>query len=186
MREIRLHGRGGQGVVVAAKVLAQAFFEEGYEVQTFPSFGAERRGAPVVAFLRMGREAIYERCGLYHPDDLLVLDQMIPESVDVSEGLKENGFVVINSRRPSSAYSNLSHFRVVTFDCDQLAEDSGLGGSPTPIVNTVILGAFAKITGLVKMESVARGIDRWVPVRPKDNIEAAWAAYELARPYSRM
>ena len=168
-------------MVLAARMLAQAFFEEGYEVQTFPSFGAERRGAPLVAFLRADKEKISERCGLYHKDHLIILDEKILESVDVSQGLKENAFIIINSPSlPNNYGDKLARYRVVTFDCDSVAKKHQLGSSQMPVTNTIMLGVFAKVTGLVKMDSVAKGIKRWLPGNAEGNIRAARSAYEKA------
>jgi len=185
MNEITVHGRGGQGVVVAARMLAQAFFEEGYEVQTFPSFGAERRGAPLVAFLRVSKEKISERCGLYQQDHLMILDKKILDSIDLSQGVKQDAVIIINSPEPPETYSNkLARYRVVTFDCNLVAREHRLGSSQMPAINTVMLGVFAKVTGLVKMDSVAKGIKRWLPGIAEGNIRAARAAYEKAQSYS--
>lgn len=179
-----MHGRGGQGVVVALRMLAQAFFEEGYEVQTFPSFGAERRGAPLVAFLRVSKEKISERCGLYQQDHLMILDKMILDSIDLNQGLKEDAFIIINSSELPCTYTKLARYRVVTFDCNLVAKEHQLGSSQMPVINTIMLGVFAKVTGLVKIDSVAKGIKRWLPGSSEGNIRAARAAYEKAKSYS--
>jgi 2-oxoacid:acceptor oxidoreductase gamma subunit (pyruvate/2-ketoisovalerate family) len=185
MNEIAMHGRGGQGVVVALRMLAQAFFEEGYEVQTFPSFGAERRGAPLVAFLRVSKEKISERCGLYQQDHLMILDKKILDSIDVNQGVKEDAFIIINCPELPSTYSNkLARYRVVTFDCNLVAKEHQLGSSQMPVVNTIMLGVFAKVTGLVRIDSVAKGIKRWLPASSEGNIRAARTAYEKAQSYS--
>ncbi len=91
MIEIRTHGRGGQGAVIASEILAEAFFREGKYVQAFPAFGVERRGAPVVAFTRVADDEIRERCEIYEPDHLIVLDPVLIDTVNITAGLKKGG-----------------------------------------------------------------------------------------------
>src|SRR5512135_2441818 len=104
MIEIRFHGRGGQGAVIASKILASALFKEGKFAQAFPAFGAERRGAPVMAFTRFDQKAISRRSIVYEPDHVVVLDEPILDVVDVTSGLKEGGWILINSPRDSSFF----------------------------------------------------------------------------------
>jgi 2-oxoacid:acceptor oxidoreductase gamma subunit (pyruvate/2-ketoisovalerate family) len=180
MIEIRFHGRGGQGAVMASKILASALFKEGKYAQAFPAFGAERRGAPVMAFTRFDRKAITRRSMVYEPDHVVVLDEPILEVVDVTAGLKENGWILINTPKPPSAFSRLGQFRVATVDANRIAQENGLGSVTSPVVNTVILGAFAKITGLVGVKAVLEGIKEYVPSKPEANVAAAKAAFEQA------
>jgi pyruvate ferredoxin oxidoreductase gamma subunit len=104
MRELRIHGRGGQGAVIASKLLAVALFREGRWVQSFPAFGVERRGAPVTAFLRVSESPIRLRCEVAAPDDLIVLDPTLIGAIDVAAGLKPGGSILINSDRSPDAY----------------------------------------------------------------------------------
>lgn len=180
MIEIRLHGRGGQGVVIASKILASALFKEGKYAQSIPAFGAERRGAPVVAFTRFDNKPITRRSQVYEPDHVIVLDEPILEVVDVTAGLKRGGWIFINTPKPSSAFQKFSSFRVATVDANRIAQENGLGSTTAPIVNTVILGAFAKITGLVGLEVVIEGIQENVPAKTEANTAAAKAAYQQA------
>ena len=180
MIEIRFHGRGGQGAVLASKILASALFKEGKYAQAFPAFGAERRGAPVMAFTRFDKRTITRRSMVYEPDHVVVLDEPIIEVVDVTAGLKENGWILINSPRPSSAFPQLAKFRVATVDANRIAADNGLGSVTSPVVNTVILGAFAKITGLVGLKAVVEGIKEYAPGKTEANVAAAKSAYEQA------
>jgi 2-oxoacid:acceptor oxidoreductase gamma subunit (pyruvate/2-ketoisovalerate family) len=173
MRELRIHGRGGQGAVIASKLLAAALFHEGRSVQSFPAFGVERRGAPVTAFLRMSDGPILLRCEVTAPDDLVVLDPTLIRAVDVTAGLKPGGTVLINSDKPALAYEPLARFRVVTVDASAIARRNGLGSKTQPIVNTAILGAFAAATGLVKLESVLDAIREEVPFHTEKNLQAA-------------
>jgi 2-oxoacid:acceptor oxidoreductase gamma subunit (pyruvate/2-ketoisovalerate family) len=174
MRELRIHGRGGQGAVIASKVLAAALFREGRSVQSFPAFGVERRGAPVTAFLRISEGPILLRCEVTAPDDLVVLDPTLIGAVDVAAGLKPGGTLLVNSEKAPEAYPALAaRFRVVTVDASAIARRHGLGSRTQPIVNTAILGAFATATGLVRLESVLHAIREEVTARPGDNVAAA-------------
>ena len=174
MRELRIHGRGGQGAVIASKVLAAAFFREGRSVQSFPAFGVERRGAPVTAFLRVAEGPILLRCEVQTPQDLIVLDPTLVRAVDVTAGLEPGGGILINSERPAASYDALGlRFRVATVDASDIARRHGLGSKTQPIVNTAILGAFAVFSGLVTLESVCAAIREEITIRPAENVAAA-------------
>ena len=180
MIEIRFHGRGGQGAVIASKILAAALFKEGKYAQAFPAFGAERRGAPVMAFTRFDKKTITRRCQVYEPDHVVVLDEPIVEVVDVTAGLKTGGWILINSPKPSSTFPKLAKYRVATVDANRIAHENGLGTATAPVVNTVILRAFAKATGLVGLKAIVEGIQENVPSKTEANVAAAKAAYEQA------
>jgi len=182
MRELRFHGRGGQGTVVASKLLAVALFREGRQVQSFPAFGVERRGAPVTAFLRVSDAPILLRCEITQPDDLIILDATLIGATDVTAGLKAGGSILINSQRPPDAYPDLSgRFRVATVDASAIAQRFGLGSKTQPIVNTAILGALAVVTELVTLDSVCEAIREEVPHKPEANMHAARAAAEAVQ-----
>ncbi|HSR10134.1 MAG TPA: 2-oxoacid:acceptor oxidoreductase family protein [Thermodesulfobacteriota bacterium] len=180
MVEIRFHGRGGQGAVIASKILASAFFKEGKHAQAFPAFGSERRGAPVMAFTRIDRKEITRRSMIYEPDHVVVLDEPILDVVDVTAGLKDKGWILINTPKAPPEFPGLKKFRVATVDANRIAVDHSLGSISAPVVNTVILGAFARITGLVGLAAVLEGIKEYVPSKPESNIAAAKEAYEKA------
>jgi 2-oxoacid:acceptor oxidoreductase gamma subunit (pyruvate/2-ketoisovalerate family) len=187
MREIRIHGRGGQGAVIASKLLAAAFFNEGGSVQSFPAFGVERRGAPVTAFLRVDDEPILLRCEITEPDDLVVLDPTLIEAVDVSTGLKPGGSILINSDRDPADYRQLrERFNVATVDAAAIARNHKLGSKTQPIVNTAILGAFAIYSKAISLESVCKAIAEEAPVQPEENVKAAREAAEAVRSVSRL
>ncbi|MDI7277489.1 MAG: 2-oxoacid:acceptor oxidoreductase family protein [Anaerolineae bacterium] len=181
MIEIRIHGRGGQGAVIASKVLATAVFLEGKFVQSFPSFGVERRGAPVTAFTRIDDHPIRLRCQIYEPDHLIVLDPTLVQAVDVTVGLKPGGKIVINSSRPPSAFSLADHYLVATVDASAIAVRHRLGPVSAPIVNTAILGAFARVTGLVGIEALREAVRDVVPVKKEANVAAMEEAYDEVR-----
>jgi len=177
MIEIRIHGRGGQGAVVASAVLASAFFYDGRYVQAFPAFGVERRGAPVMAFTRWDYKPIRIRTNVYRPDHVIVLDwALILEGVDVATGLKENGWILINSSKELEI-NEFSKFKVAIVDAGAIAVAHQLGTSTAPVVNTAILGAFSKITGMVTIGSVIRAIRENVPDKKEENVAAARDAY---------
>jgi 2-oxoacid:acceptor oxidoreductase gamma subunit (pyruvate/2-ketoisovalerate family) len=174
MRELRIHGRGGQGAVIASKVLAVALFKEGRWVQSFPAFGVERRGAPVTAFLRTADAPIRLRCEISAPDDLIVLDPTLIGVTDVTAGLKTGGLILINSRKPASSYRDLcDRFLVATVDASSIAVGHGLGSRSQPIVNTAILGAFAVASNLVSLDAICEAIAEEVPVHREENVAAA-------------
>ena len=178
MYEIRFHGRGGQGAVVASTVLASAFFKEGKFVQAFPNFGAERRGAPVVAFTRVSDVKIRERFGIYEPDCLIILDSSLTRRKGIAQGLKEGQWIIINSDKKPEDYQFLGPYRVATLDANSIAVKFGLGNISVPIVNTTILGAFAKATQTVKIDSIMEAVRENVPSKPENNAKAALEAFD--------
>ncbi|MBC8278726.1 MAG: 2-oxoacid:acceptor oxidoreductase family protein [FCB group bacterium] len=180
MLEIRFHSRGGQGGVIAGKLLAVAFDKEGKFVQTFPSFGVERRAAPVQTFLRIDDRPIRIRNQVYAPDMLIVLDPSLITFTPVLAGLKDGGKIIINTEKTSADFDFSDMYETVTVNASKIALDHKLGSMTQPIVNTAILGAFAKITGLVSIESVIEAIVGDIPVKPEENAAAAREAYESA------
>ncbi len=151
MIEIRFHGRGGQGAVTSAELLALAAIEEGKYAQAFPSFGPERRGAPVVAFCRIDDQPIRIRANIYEPDIVVVLDASLLKIVNVASGLKPNGLVVTTSSDSPEAVKSLLKIknRIGVVDAVKIAREV-LG---LPITNTTMLGSLVKTAGLVKKES---------------------------------
>lgn len=178
MIEIRFHGRGGQGAVVASKIMAKAVFLDGKYSQSFPAFGVERRGAPVTAFLRVDNAPIRLRTEIYEPDHLVILDPILVEQVPVTRGLTPNGIIVINSNKPPEDYKQtFEGYRVATVQASTIAFRHHLGSLQSPIVNTAILGAVAKVFGIVTLENLLKAIKEDVPVNAEDNAEAAKGAY---------
>ena len=174
MIEIRIHGRGGQGVVVASKLLSLALFEKGAWVQSFPTFGAERRGAPVAAFVRMDDSPITIRCSILEPDIILLLDSALLKEADPLAGLKPGGKVVVNALNPPELKGDVSCHWV---DAGRIASRLGLGTANHPVVNTTMIGAFAKATGLIEMDHVRVAFERMLGEDSRKNIEAALYAY---------
>ncbi len=180
MIEIRFHGRGGQGTVVASKILADAIAKEGNWVQAYPEFGVERRGSPVVAFIRIDDKQIYDKSRIYAPDHVVVVDPTLVEAVDITVGLKPGGTIVINSDRKPEDFPFHGTFKVRTIDATAIAVRHKLGSLAAPIVNTAIVGAVIKVFGLTKLESLTQAIRDGIAIKPDDNVKAAEEAYALA------
>jgi len=176
MIEVRFHGRGGQGAVTSAELMAMAAIDEGRYAQAFPSFGPERRGAPLQAFLRISDQPIRLREKIYSPDVVVVLDPALLASANVKAGLKDGGTLVVNSSKDISAVRGECGFsgRTAVVDATKIAEEE-MG---VPITNTTMLGALLKAAGMVKMDSLHAPLDhRFGRVAPK-NLKALTRAYE--------
>ncbi|MEO0140631.1 MAG: 2-oxoacid:acceptor oxidoreductase family protein [candidate division WOR-3 bacterium] len=182
MIEIRIHGRGGQGAVVASKVLAEAAFLEGHYVQAYPQYGVERRGAPVIAFTRIAEpgDEFFVRQDILEPDHLIILDPTLLSSVNVLFGLKKGGWVVVNTPDAPSALGIPHEYKVATVNASDIAVRHGIGSRTQPVVNTTVLGAFARATGLVRLESLLEAIEKEAPTKTEENKAAAREAYESA------
>jgi len=179
LKEIRFHGRGGQGAVTAAELLAKAVFNEGRYVQAFALFGAERRGAPVKAFARIDDKEILIRSQIYYPDYVVVLDSGLLGIIDVAEGLKEGGLVLINTRKKPEEIQVGTNCRLATVDATGIALELSLLVAGLPVVNTAILGAFARATNEVKLESVTYVIkETWPGKIGEKNAYAAELAFQ--------
>lgn len=163
---------------MASSVLASAFFKEGKFVQAFPSFGAERRGAPVTAFTRVSDQEIGVRFGIYKPDCLVILDSSLTKKAGITQGLKEGHWIIINSDKKPESFVFLGTYRVATIDAHSIARKYRLGSSAVPIINTTILGAFAKVSQKIMIESILEAIRENVPAKPQDNAQAALEAYQ--------
>ena len=185
MFQVRIHGRGGQGVVTAAELLSEAAFAEGHHAQAFPSFGSERTGAPVVAFCRIADSAIRVREPVMAPDALIVQDETLLEQVDVLSGLGSDGYVLINSTR-TFAELGLGDLDVGERTSGQLltvpATELALEHLGRAVPNAVLLGAFAAQTHTVTLESVCDAIRGRFPAKlAEKNCSAAAAAYAIVK-----
>jgi pyruvate ferredoxin oxidoreductase gamma subunit len=182
MFQVRIHGRGGQGVVTAAEMLSVAAFLEGKHAQAFPSFGSERMGAPVVAFCRIADSEIRLREPIQNPDALIVQDATLFKALDVLEGLRPEGFLLVNSSR-HLAEINLGevaarlpdgHAHSVT------ATDLAVKHVGRPAPNTSLLGAFTALSGIVALDSVLEAIRRTFPGKVGEaNVVAAREAHAM-------
>ncbi|MGO9423096.1 2-oxoacid:acceptor oxidoreductase family protein [Roseiarcus sp.] len=185
MFEVRIHGRGGQGVVTAAEMLSVAAFLEGKHAQAFPSFGSERMGAPVVAFCRISDREIRLREPIQRPDALIVQDPTLFGALDVTEGLKPDGYLMVNTARSlaeireprlDAAIARLPTGHAATIPATELA----IKHINRPAPNTALLGAFAGKVGVVSLDSVIEAIRRAFPGKVGEaNVEAARAAHAL-------
>ena len=180
MKEIRFHGRGGQGAVIASNILANAAFLEGKDVQAFPYFGVERRGAPVTAFVRLDERPIRIKYFIYNPNYVIVMDESLLKAVDVTAGLKDPGIVIVNSTRTPEAME-MEQYKVATVDATGIALSHGLGSKVAPIVNTVLLGAFVTATEEVELDSVLASIPDQVPIKADENSSACKMAAEQVK-----
>lgn len=187
MFETRIHGRGGQGVVTSAELLSVAAFSEGRDAQAFPSFGSERTGAPVVSFCRIDERTIRSREPISHPDAVIIVDPTLLHHVDVFGGLKRDGYVLINSSRSleelrlEDLLTEFRHERLCSVPATELAREH-LG---RPLPNAALLGAFAVLTGIVTVDSVAAAIrERFAGEVAEGNVRAAQAAAGLVPPSS--
>ena len=178
MIEVRFHGRGGQGVVIASQILAVAAFKEGLYSQSFSVFGGERRGAPVQSFTRIDEKAVPLRCKVYYPDHTVVLDCALMRFVDVTQGLKDGGWIIVNSEQKPEEMTLPFKFSIATVDASSIALRHGLGTPQAPLVNTVMLGAFSRVVGIVSLQAILDAIREEVPARKEENASAARDAYD--------
>ena len=184
MFQVRIHGRGGQGVVTAAEMLSIAAFEEGRHAQAFPSFGSERTGAPVVAFCRIADTEIRLREPIMAPDALIIQDPTLLHQVDVFAGLKPDGYILINTNKTFEELG-LAEF-VKSHRADRLrtvsATDLALKHVGRPVPNVPLLGGFAAVSGVIRLESVIKAIhDRFSGKVADGNIAAATEAYRIVQ-----
>ncbi len=180
MIELRFHGRGGQGAVVASKTLAQAAFLGGRYVQSYPDYGVERRGAPVVAFARIAEpgDEFFVRQDIREPHHVLVLDATLLTSANPLAGLRPGGWVVVNTPDSPKTLNIDQAYRVATVDASRIALTHGLGSAAQPVVNTAILGAFVRATRIVTLDELLEAIDHEVPTRSRENQAAASDAFD--------
>ena len=186
MQEIRFHGRGGQGTVVASILLAKAIFNAGYWVQSFPVFGVERRGAPVEAYLRLDKEKILARSNVYHPDHVVVQDVKLLESVNVTAGLKPGGWIIVNALRQPENLNVFSGFHLACVDATGIAIRHRLGTPTHPIINTAMIGAFSRVMEMPPLEMIFDAIKEDITVKPQQNMMASKDAYERVQLFGKI
>ena len=185
MIEIRFHGLGGHGAVVAAKFLADAAAKSGYQAQAFASYGALRRGGKVESYVRISEEPIQPHCKMYEPDCVVLMDEGLLDDEQVISGVKDRGKVLINSPKPGKGFPGLGLFDVYTVDAYRIASEKGLvlpGGMP--VINTTILGALVVLLEVIRLEDLTEVIRAGTPKAEK-NVECAVAGYEqIIAPFS--
>lgn len=179
MKEIRIHGRGGQGVVTAADLLAVAAFYDGRYAQAFPSFGSERMGAPVEAYVKISETKVRSKIQVHNPDYLIIQDPTLFLGVDVLKGLKEGGLVIVNTDKKSEdLHIKRNGFKVLTIP----ATDIALEILKRPIPNTTLLGALAGATGVVSLDAIERSIkERFSGELAEKNLRAVEVAYKRVK-----
>jgi len=178
LKEIRLHGRGGQGVVTAAELLAVAAFEDGKYAQAFPSFGSERMGAPVQSFVRIADHKVRARNQIDKPDYLIIQDSTLIGAIDVLSGLKEDGMVIVDSEKKPEELGLKTKAKVLTIPATEIALKT-LGKA---IQNTTLMGAFAGATGLISIDAMKRSVrKRFRGELGEKNAEVAQTAYDMMR-----
>ncbi|MHA1916722.1 MAG: 2-oxoacid:acceptor oxidoreductase family protein [Candidatus Ranarchaeia archaeon] len=178
MLEIRWHGRGGQGAVTGAQLLAEAAFFEGKQSQAFPFFGAERRGAPVLAFTRISSKPIFIHSQILFPDLIIILDSTLLTSTNPVEGLKKDGVVIVNSKKKDFQKND---FQTYVVDATGISLRNHILVAGTPVINTSILGAITKVTKIVSMEGVLKTIQKKFSFSSRimnANMKAAEEAFE--------
>lgn len=183
MCEIRWHGRGGQGAVSSAKILATAAYLAGFPgVTSAPSFGAERRGAPVTASTRMAADPIRVFSQVETPDVVVVLDDSLLKSANATAGMKPGAWLIINSRLAPEDIGLSGDFRIATADASGAAVEAGLIVQGAAMVNTPMLGAIARATGLVSLDNIQAALDEAFPAKhARRNFDAARLTYERTK-----
>jgi len=177
LKELRIHGRGGQGSVTAAELIAVAAFEGGVFAQAFPAFGVERRGAPVQAFVRFNDKKIRLRSQIYEPDYIIVQDSTLIKDVNVFLGVKKGGIVIVNTEKAAN-YEVPEGVRLITIDATSIA----LKAIGLPITNTSLMGAFAAATGEIAFSALENALNHRFPKElAAKNIEAARLAYNAVK-----
>jgi pyruvate ferredoxin oxidoreductase gamma subunit len=178
LKEIRLHGRGGQGVVTAAELLAVAAFEDGKYAQAFPSFGSERMGAPVQSFVRIADHKIRARNQIDRPDYLIIQDSTLIRAIDVLSGLKDDGMVIVDTAQKPEELGLKTKAKILTIPATEIALKI-LGKA---IQNTALMGAFAGATGLISVDAIKRSVKKRFPGEMGEkNAEAVQTAYDIMR-----
>jgi 2-oxoacid:acceptor oxidoreductase gamma subunit (pyruvate/2-ketoisovalerate family) len=177
MTEIKFVGRGGQGAVIAAQILAKVFFLGGMYPQCFSVFGGERRGAPVASFLRVDDKKIYLKCEIRRPDHMIYMAPDLVDEKEIESTLKPDGLILINNALTTNQFTALQKFRLALVDALAVSEEVGLGST----INTAMLGAYCRASNMVPMDYLEQAIRETVPAKVEANVAAARRAYELTR-----
>ena len=174
MIEIKFRGRGGQGAVVASEILGRAFFLEGKYPQCFSLFGGERRGAPVVGFLRVDDQPILLKCQIYRPNQLIIFDLSLMDEREILQELQPEGVILVNTNKEIDSFHPLRRFRLGLVDAGPIARKAGVGTT----FNTAMLGAYVRLTDLIKMGTLIETVRRMVPAKVEENVRAVKEAFE--------
>ncbi len=174
MLEIKFSGRGGQGVVVASQILGLAFFKAGKYPQCYSVFGGERRGAPLVSFLRVDEKKILLKCEIRRPNELICFDESLLDTEEVKEMLIPGGRILINTRRPAEAFEELNDFQLHFIDALSVSQAGGLG----KIINTAMVGAYCRFMGHPEINHVIEAVGELAPAKREANMEVTRRAFE--------
>jgi 2-oxoacid:acceptor oxidoreductase gamma subunit (pyruvate/2-ketoisovalerate family) len=171
--ELKIRGRGGQGAVIASEMLGKACFLEGKYPQSFSVFGGERRGAPVFGYLRVDSERILLKCQIQRPDHEIIFDLSLADELEIAQELKPGGTILINTGFEIDAFPKLRAFNLGLVNAGAIAKSAGLEN-----FNTAVLGAYVRLTGLVKMDSLIEALAGMLPSKVEENIAALRQGYE--------
>ena len=174
MKEIKFHGRGGQGVVMASQMLGLAFFKAGMYPQCYSLFGGERRGAPVVSFLRVDQEKILLKCEIKNPNELLVFDASLIDPAEIRNQVVPGTRILVNTPKASETLERLKDFTLGWVDASTIAERLGLGH----VINTTILGAYCRLFESVPVDRVIEAVTDMVPAKKEENARAVKEGYD--------
>jgi 2-oxoacid:acceptor oxidoreductase gamma subunit (pyruvate/2-ketoisovalerate family) len=175
--ELKIRGRGGQGAVIASEMLGKACFLEGKYPQSFSVFGGERRGAPVFGYLRVDSERILLKCQIQHPDHEIVFDLSLVNELEILQELKPGGILLINTGSKIDEFPKLRAFNLGLVNAGSIAKGLGLETN----FNTAVLGAYVRMTGLVKMETLIQALKGMLPSKVEENIDALRQGYEKVK-----
>ena len=182
MVEIKFFGRGGQGVVIAAQILAKAYFLMGRYPQCYSLFGGERRGAPVTSFLRVDDKKIYLKCEIKKPDRLIFFAPDLIDEAEIERTLKPNGFVLINTPFKRDYFTGLRKLNLAVVNASAIAQEEGIGTA----INTTILGSYCRVAEDIPMNVLEDAIRTSVPAKIEENLKAALSAYKMTKVISEV
>jgi 2-oxoacid:acceptor oxidoreductase gamma subunit (pyruvate/2-ketoisovalerate family) len=173
MKEIKFHGRGGQGVVMASQMLGLAYFKAGMYPQCYSLFGGERRGAPVVSFLRVDQEKILLKCEIKNPNQLLVFDSSLIDPEEIRKQVVPGTRILVNTSKTAETAERLTGFTLGLVDASSIAERLGLGH----VINTTVLGAYCRLFECLPIEKVIEAVTAMVPAKKEENAGAVKEGY---------
>jgi 2-oxoacid:acceptor oxidoreductase gamma subunit (pyruvate/2-ketoisovalerate family) len=173
MKEIKFQGRGGQGVVMASQMLGLAYFKKGMYPQCYSLFGGERRGAPVVSFLRVDQEKILLKCEIKNPNELLIFDASLVDPDEIRKQVVPGTKILINASRASEVSQRLKEFTLGVVDASALAGKLGLGH----VINTILVGAYCRLFDSLSVENVIEAVTDMVPAKKEENAGAVREGY---------
>ena len=180
MREIKFHGRGGQGVVMASQMLGLAFFKAAMYPQCYSLFGGERRGAPVVSFLRVDREKILLKCEIRKPNELICFDQSLVNPSEIIHSMQPGGRILISTTQPLESFQGLERFHVGLINALSIADKLALGH----VTNTAVLGAYSRLAGSPSLEHILEAVEEMVPAKKEANRKGVQEGFANVRVFN--